>query len=469
MDDYDGWNSYNSDGQIPINNHGTHVAGIAGAIGNNGTGVTGVNWNVQIMPVATPPGDEAKVVEAYGYVLEMRARYNETDGAEGAFVVATNASFGVDQGDPDDYPVWGAMYDSLGAQGVLSTGATANANWDIDEVGDIPTAFPSDFLITVTNTNQSDVKFSPAAWGSTTIDLGSPGYEIYSTISFNQYGYKNGTSMSTPFVTGAIGLLFSAADQATMQSYRVNPDSIALLFKSQILNSVDKLTSLDSITVTEGRLNIYKMLLLHLGEPILQQEPVTIDAEAAPDSQTLANLIVYNKGYSTAHYTLWIEPEVTWLSLFQTTDSVEANSMNSVKLHFSTDGLEAGHYYTDLHVSYENDQSFRVPVHLFINPFISVEDEEIDPDRMIHIYPNPSEDNTWLTIDLKKETLVGIEIYDLSGRRIWSSPEQILSRGSHLFRWEGSSPIAGQIPPGLYFCLIRLDHQLFTRKVIRDQ
>jgi subtilisin family serine protease len=467
VDDYDGWNSYTSDGQLPINNHGTHVAGIAGAIGNNGTGVTGVNWNVQIMPVATPPGDEAKVVEAYGYVLEMRARYNETDGAEGAFVVATNASFGVDQGDPANYPIWGAMYDSLGVQGVLSVGATANANWNIDQVGDIPTAFPSDFLITVTNTSPLDVKYSPAAWGPVTIDMGSPGYMIRSTISNNQYDYKSGTSMSAPFVTGAIGLLFSAADEATIQSYRVKPDSIALLFKSLILNSVDKLISLDSITVTEGRLNLYKTLLLLQGEPILQQEPVTIHVEAAPDSQAYANLILFNKGNSTAHCTLWTDPPVSWLPFNQTNVSVEASGMHSVRLNIITDGLGAGDYFTELYVSYENDQSIKVPVHLFINPFISVEDLEAHPEQMIRIYPNPSAENTWLAIDLKKNTRVEIEINDLSGRRIWDLPQQTLNSGSHLFHWDGRFQTGGQIATGLYICTIRMDHHLITRKIIR--
>lgn len=468
VDDYDGWNSYASNGQIPINNHGTHVSGIAGAIGNNGTGVTGVNWNVQIMPVATPPGDEAKVVEAYGYVLEMRARYNETDGAEGAFVVATNASFGVDLGDPANYPVWGAMYDSLGMQGVLSVGSTANANWNVDQVGDIPTAFPSDFLITVTNTNQSDVKYSQAAWGPVTIDLGSPGYMIRSTISNNQYDYKSGTSMSAPFVTGAIGLLFSAADEATIQSYRVKPDSIALLFKSYILNSVDKLVSLDSITVTEGRLNLYKTLLLLRGEPVLQQEPVTIHVEAAPDSQAYANLILFNRGNSTAHCTLWTDPPVSWLPFDQTIDTVEASGMQSVRLNIITDGLEGGDYFTDLYVAYEHDLTLKVPVHLFVNPFISIEDQEVLPEKMIRIYPNPTGDNTWIAIDLKKDTRVEMELFDPSGRRLWHSPEQVLSSGAHLVRLGGNLPSASQIPPGFYLCTIRLDHQPVTRKVIRD-
>ena len=96
IDDYDGWNAYSNNGNIPSSSHGTHVAGISAAIGNNGTGIAGVNWGVKVMPIAGSSSNESVVVNAYGYVLEMRSTYNETDGAFGAFVVATNSSFGVD-------------------------------------------------------------------------------------------------------------------------------------------------------------------------------------------------------------------------------------------------------------------------------------------------------------------------------------------------------------------------------------
>src|SRR5512135_1412072 len=114
IDDYRGWNAYNNNGNVPSDFHGTHVSGIAAAHGNNGLGVSGINWNAQVMPVAASSGTEAVVVAGYAYVLEMRARYNESNGVEGAFFVATNSSFGVDYGQPEDYPIWCAMYDSMG-------------------------------------------------------------------------------------------------------------------------------------------------------------------------------------------------------------------------------------------------------------------------------------------------------------------------------------------------------------------
>lgn len=76
IDDYDGWNAYNMNGTIPVDAHGTHVAGIAAAKGNNGIGISGVNWGAKVMPIAGSSGTEAIVVRAYRYAWKMRQAYN---------------------------------------------------------------------------------------------------------------------------------------------------------------------------------------------------------------------------------------------------------------------------------------------------------------------------------------------------------------------------------------------------------
>jgi hypothetical protein len=265
IDDYDGWNINNNTGQLSNDNHGTHVAGIAGAIGNNSRGIAGVNWDVKIMPVQVDDYTDAAVAAAYSYVFEQRKRYNETGGLQGAFVVATNASFGEDYANAADYPLWCGIYDSLGSLGILNAGATINASIDVDIRGDMPTTCSSDYLITVTNITRIDA-LANAGTGKINIDLGAPGTQVYSCYSNNSYGNLTGTSMATPHIAGAISLLFAAGCDSFIQAYKNNPALVTLKIKEAILNGVDPIPALKDKTVTGGRLNIYRSILLFLNE-----------------------------------------------------------------------------------------------------------------------------------------------------------------------------------------------------------
>ena len=257
VDDYHGWNAYNHNGYVGSNYHGTHVSGIIGAVGNNGKGVCGVNWNVRVMPIGGSSGDESIVVEAYAYALEMRARYNETNGEEGAFIVATNSSFGVDYGNPDDYPIWCSMYDEMGNVGILSCGAGPNMNVNVDVVGDVPSTCPGDYLIGITNTTSNDVKYNSAGYGINNIDIGAPGTTIYSTTPNNGYNNSTGTSMATPQVSGTIALMYAALPEEMMQACKSDPASFCLTMKYHLLDGADHLPALDGLVAAGRRLNAY--------------------------------------------------------------------------------------------------------------------------------------------------------------------------------------------------------------------
>ena len=292
IDDVNGWNVPNENGVVTVGNegHGTAVMGIIGARGNNGIGVTGVNWKVKVMMVQTNFfADEASLLVGYGYPLAVRKRYNDTNGAEGAFIVATNASWGTDEGMPEDAPIWCALYDSLGAVGILNCGATTNENWDIDVMGDLPTTCPSDYLIGVTNINRTGEKEFSAGYGRINIDLGAFGTDVFTLARGNNYSPFGGTSGATPHVTGAIGLLYSAPCTNFINFAKSDPAGAALLAKKYLLDGVKPNESLDTITVTGGQLNLNNSLQLLIQDCGPCPQPLAINVSDVLDISAQLN------------------------------------------------------------------------------------------------------------------------------------------------------------------------------------
>ena len=260
MDDYLGWDAdFNNDNIADGGWHGTPLAGIIGAKGNNNIGVTGVNWNVKMM-IIQGGGDEAQAITAYTYALVQRRIYNRTNGAMGAFVVATNSSWGLDFEHPSSAPLWCAFYDSLGAEGILNAGATTNSNANVDVVGDLPTTCPSDFLISTTNVGRNGFKVNAAGYGATSIDLGAFGDDTWTLNNSGGYSAFGGTSAAAPHVAGAIGLLYAAPCPSLNLLAKTDPAQAALLVRQYILDGVEPHVSLAGITVTGGRLNLHNAM-----------------------------------------------------------------------------------------------------------------------------------------------------------------------------------------------------------------
>ncbi len=258
VDDVNGWNAFSNNGTIPSASHGTHVAGIIGARGNNGAHVAGVNWNVKIMAVAGASGTTSVVAAAYGYVLKQKQLWLDSNHTKGANVVATNSSFGVDYANcaSGSFPVWNDLYDAMGKVGILSAAATANNNVDVDVRGDVPTACSSPYIVAVTNTTNQDRKYTQAGYGAINVDLGAPGTAIISTVPNSGTQAMTGTSMATPHVAGAIAFLHSVASENFNRMTRQDPGTAALALKEAILQSVDPIAELNGVTVSGGRLNL---------------------------------------------------------------------------------------------------------------------------------------------------------------------------------------------------------------------
>lgn len=296
IDDIHGWSAYTSSGNIPVDYHGTHVSGTIGARGNNTLQVAGINWNIKIMEIGGSTSNTSVALEAYGYVLDQRVLYDSTGGEKGAFVVATNSSFGVDYANCESgsYPLWNEMYNALGEAGILSAAATINSGQNVDVIGDVPTGCSSNWLVTVTNTTRYDTKNSGAGYGATTIDLGAPGTAILSLNSSGGTGTLTGTSMATPHVCGSIAFLHSIMTPGFAAYYKANPGEGALILKDFLLSGVDTIPDLANTTVSGGRLNLFNsanLALNYLGADSTDPNPVE-------------NLV--------ADTSLWYQTTLTW-------------------------------------------------------------------------------------------------------------------------------------------------------------
>ncbi|MEM9526319.1 MAG: S8/S53 family peptidase, partial [Bacteroidota bacterium] len=254
VDDLFGWDLVSDAKDIPSHPHGTQVAGIIGAKGDNRQGVAGTNWDVKMMLFSFL--SVADVIEAYEYIRYQRQLWNDTDGREGAFVVATNASFGIEGVSCVTYPSWGAMYDALGKEGILTAASVAGRSWNVDVEGDMPVDCPSDYLIGVANLDTFNVLHRSSGYGRSSVDLAAPGEASFTTRDNGVYGVFGGTSAAAPYVTGAIGLLYATPCPSLLNLSRSDPERAALLVRDAILGSTQANASLQARTSSGGSLEV---------------------------------------------------------------------------------------------------------------------------------------------------------------------------------------------------------------------
>lgn len=233
IDDLHGWDFVNNDndpspGSFWCLGHGTHTAGTVGAVGNNNLGVTGVAWELQLMPIKAfeaigifCAANEADLLAAIEYQTIMNVRIS-------------NNSWGGGPADP-------LMEDAIRAtRGVFVAAAGNSANNHDDEPG-YPADYPLDNIISVAATGDMDELAGFSDYGPTTVDLAAPGVGILSTLPNGNYGQLLGTSMAAPHVAGAAALLMAQDPSVTNNK-----------IKWCILQGAD---DKDLPLITEGRLN----------------------------------------------------------------------------------------------------------------------------------------------------------------------------------------------------------------------
>ena len=235
IDDLHGLNAVDGDGDIHDGGeHGTHVAGIIAARGNNGLGISGLNWQGQLMGVKIFDDhgntDVASVCRGVAYAAQ-----------NGASIL--NCSWG------GAVPFNQALYETLRDFPGLIVCSAGNSCSDNDTQPHYPSSFELDNLISVAATSRHDQLCFTSCYGATSVDLGAPGEQILSTVPGGGYRVKSGTSQATPHVTGVAALLSAARPQAT-------PGQL----KEALLASVEPLADLQGRVVSGGLLNAAQAL-----------------------------------------------------------------------------------------------------------------------------------------------------------------------------------------------------------------
>jgi hypothetical protein len=250
IDDINGWDFGHNDNSVydpaetcgqgagadPVDEHGTHLAGVIGAVGNNSLGIAGVNWQVKIMPLkfivrqsdGECSGSDADAIEAISYATRMGAR-------------VINASWG---GAEDDSALRSAFV-SAGNAGAVFGVSAGNTGLNLASFPNYPASWDLENQVVAAASNNNDGRPSFSSFGGPT-DLAAPGATVLSTLPVNTYGYLSGTSMSAAFTSGALALLKTLYPNASPSQLR-----------SRLVASVDQKSAFaQPVTSSGGRLNL---------------------------------------------------------------------------------------------------------------------------------------------------------------------------------------------------------------------
>ncbi len=229
VDDVFGINSFANNGNpLDDHSHGSHCSGSIAGEGNNGQGVVGVNWEGQIMAAkflsGSGSGSTAGAIKAVMYATEKGARITSNSWGGGGFNQA--------------------LYDSLKASPALHIFAAGNESNNNDSSPAYPASYDLGNIVSVAALDSRDRLASFSNYGATTVDIGAPGVDIYSTVKDGRYGSMSGTSMACPHVSGVAALVVSAFPNASNEE-----------IKDRLLRGAIPIPALSGKALTGGKLN----------------------------------------------------------------------------------------------------------------------------------------------------------------------------------------------------------------------
>jgi len=332
LDDTFGWDFFDDDNDPmdeSYNSHGTCIAGIIGATGNNGIGISGLNWHTHIMAL--------KISGAGGgfgttFTISNAIDYSIDNGAH-----IINASWGGD--DLNDQLLYDAI-EAAGEAGLLFVSATGNAGTNNDIYPSYPDGYDLPNILSVTASDQFDYLASAGIaganfssnFGFNSVDVAAPGVNIRST-SINDYDFLSGTSIAAAFVSGVAGLLLSEDSELTVS-----------MIKDVILASVDQKPELNTLLVTGGRINAYKALCF-LSSIGCNPQEFRFTATKGAGNPPAQALNIWNSGKGILN---WVaSSDADWLSL----DPAQGSSRGEtqpVQITPAISDLETGNYHATL-------------------------------------------------------------------------------------------------------------------------
>lgn len=216
------------------NGHGTHCAGIIGAEGDNGIGVSGINQKVQIMPLKflgrSGSGSTNDAIEAINYAIQRKK-----DGVNLRIISASWGSTARSQALED-------VIKAAGDAGILFIAAAGNDGSNNDSRPHYPSNYDLPNVISVAALDRNDQLASFSNFGVKTVHIAAPGKEIVSTWLGDNFREASGTSMATPYVSGVAALIIASDPTISMANLR-----------KRLLSSADELDSLKGKVQTGGR------------------------------------------------------------------------------------------------------------------------------------------------------------------------------------------------------------------------
>jgi hypothetical protein len=415
--------------------HGTACASIIGAVGDNGIGMTGVNWNVSILPVRSSTSIYSRIQTIY-------------DAADaGADIIS--CSWDIPWSASQEY--LDALYDACvyaHEHDMLIVCSAGNDGRDIDEYPEYPCCYDFPNLICVTGARPDDTQIFN--YGDQSVHLAAPGVRLLVVSGYEAYEYVAGTSFATPMVAGVAALVKGRF-----------PELDAAGIKDRILRGVDRLPQLADKVITGGRLNAFKAI-------------------AEPDSvapAAVADLRVYEAGYDwlllqwtatgddvntgkAVAYDLRYATEPIDEAQFDDAEPIAAPPLPAaagVRQKFKAAHLDSGQtYYFALKVLDEWG-AYGEPGHVSGLSNIatgrtrSATDRSAPAGRLVGNAPNPFNPFTEIHFGLRLQARVEIRIFDARGRLITRIPAGSLAPGSHSVTWRGRDRGGRELSSGVYY------------------